>query len=1213
MRARVRRWVWGGLVGAAAIAAAFTYLQTGHGFSTVAVPLLDAFVDGTLRAERGRVSLRGRVEASGVSLRRPGVVLTAETIRLELAPRSLPGVLLGTRRLRLEDLLVLGADVDVESAAPDGSESVAAGERARSLLRRLAETPTPPVAVRRARIEGRAQRRSPDGRVQERWSDVRLSLEDLVPRGEPRLAVAADLQLDPERPEVGYTGTLAAEVEAAAGDAGELRDLHATGSWDVVAAAEPDATPVRFSIDLERRAAGPAEARTELSLGAVRGSDELGRVRFELRAPPRRPGSAAAGETPATDRLLLRAELDSLTHEFCNPLLAGRVSGRLADGRIDGAADGEWSLDDGALRGRWQLSARDLRLRGGDEETPPLAFRVEGEGSWDPAAGVLDLERGTARLDGAGRRIADVELLRPIRLTAARLGAGPGADAEPGPSPDDDGQTAAPNLELRVADLDLDVARVALAALDVPMRPLPPGLTLDGRVRAVVPASGSRLALDAAGSLREPGSDPREPRRPRSLSVSLAGSVDLSGRLRLDSLSAELAGPGGPLAALRARGTSDAAAGSLRFEGSLAARDLRHGLWGLALLPEPLAPRLRGGRLEASGVLAREGRDAALRLAADLRLDGVEMRPAAVEDARRAWRVNLTGSAQLALAEETLRVESLELRRQGPDRGVTATLGVRGAIPLAWLAGRAPATPARLHLSADERDLRPWLELAGLDTAFAGGPVQLRARWDVESERPDAALRFEGTDTLALRAGEPPARHASYELEVRHRVERSPDGTSTFEADARLARAGASAGSARLRGSFRPASGALPSRLDLDATIPSLHLDATSPSLHLDPTSAAAEGLDLRVEGADLRALLELPRAGRGRLEGRLAARRVEIGGVGPEATEQPTPLAKRPALDAALPFGRAPALDAKIALALEQLALGARVLDGVEGGAELAEGRARLALERGRLWGGRVTALAAADWHASPPSLALRGTLEQAAMAPLFESEEAQGRADAAIELAGRGDTPRALLRTAAGSAHLSLGHLEFSNLPLALLGKDLFQIVYSGLQPGHAETLHCAVVRSRVEDGLGRVGVVIDTPTTTLAGGGAIDLRALEADVVLKPRSKRPTVGALRTPIRIAGPLGDLRAGLDPMGLATESAKLVALGLVNPFLVVVPLVDLGTGDARPCESALESVAVEPPEEPSLLERSRKLLEQTGRPLWEELVPATGADAPER
>ena len=94
----------------------------------------------------------------------------------------------------------------------------------------------------------------------------------------------------------------------------------------------------------------------------------------------------------------------------------------------------------------------------------------------------------------------------------------------------------------------------------------------------------------------------------------------------------------------------------------------------------------------------------------------------------------------------------------------------------------------------------------------------------------------------------------------------------------------------------------------------------------------------------------------------------------------------------------------------------------------------------------------------------------------------------------------------------------------------------------------------------------LVFDTQVTTIIGTGRIDLRQEQLDLVLNQKAKRTSPLALRSPILVRGSFAQPEITVDKGRLAAHAFGAVALGLLNPFLAVLPLIDAGPGADSDC-----------------------------------------------
>ena len=94
----------------------------------------------------------------------------------------------------------------------------------------------------------------------------------------------------------------------------------------------------------------------------------------------------------------------------------------------------------------------------------------------------------------------------------------------------------------------------------------------------------------------------------------------------------------------------------------------------------------------------------------------------------------------------------------------------------------------------------------------------------------------------------------------------------------------------------------------------------------------------------------------------------------------------------------------------------------------------------------------------------------------------------------------------------------------------------------------------------------LVFDTQVTTLLGTGSIDLAHEKLDLTLTPKTKATSPVALRSPIYIRGSFAQPQVSVDKGRVVARAAGAVALGLLNPLLALLPLIDAGPGQDSDC-----------------------------------------------
>jgi hypothetical protein len=118
--------------------------------------------------------------------------------------------------------------------------------------------------------------------------------------------------------------------------------------------------------------------------------------------------------------------------------------------------------------------------------------------------------------------------------------------------------------------------------------------------------------------------------------------------------------------------------------------------------------------------------------------------------------------------------------------------------------------------------------------------------------------------------------------------------------------------------------------------------------------------------------------------------------------------------------------------------------------------------------------------------------------------------------------------------------------------------------------------VAHIEFKEGLAEIeDLLLDTQRMTVAASGVINLETEALNLVIAPRPKRPSLVSLANPVRIEGTLGEPEVSVTriPRGsrLATGTGASLLAGLVNPVFLIFALSDTGTGQANPCDAAVE------------------------------------------
>ena len=103
----------------------------------------------------------------------------------------------------------------------------------------------------------------------------------------------------------------------------------------------------------------------------------------------------------------------------------------------------------------------------------------------------------------------------------------------------------------------------------------------------------------------------------------------------------------------------------------------------------------------------------------------------------------------------------------------------------------------------------------------------------------------------------------------------------------------------------------------------------------------------------------------------------------------------------------------------------------------------------------------------------------------------------------------------------------------------------------------------------------MALETEVSTIVGSGRIDLGRETLDLTLVPKTRATSPVALRSPIHVKGSFSSPDIQLDTASVAARSIGAVALGLINPLLALIPLVELGPGVESHCKAMIRSVKI--------------------------------------
>ena len=235
---------------------------------------------------------------------------------------------------------------------------------------------------------------------------------------------------------------------------------------------------------------------------------------------------------------------------------------------------------------------------------------------------------------------------------------------------------------------------------------------------------------------------------------------------------------------------------------------------------------------------------------------------------------------------------------------------------------------------------------------------------------------------------------------------------------------------------------------------------------------------------------------------------------------------------------------------------------------------------------GGHLSAVISLDGRKDPIQAHARLRARKILIARLFPTVELSkssiGEVNGELDLKGKGGSVGRMLASSDGKVGLVVAGGEISRLMMEKMGLHLWEILQLKLSGDKLVRLHCAVAEFDVKAGnMQADALIFDTEVTTILGTGSVDLRQEKLDLTLNPRTKNTSIVALRSPIYVRGSFAKPEIGVDKGRVAMRALGAAALAVVNPLLLLVPLIDAGPGKDSDCGKLVRDARVLPRAEP--------------------------------
>jgi AsmA protein len=158
-------------------------------------------------------------------------------------------------------------------------------------------------------------------------------------------------------------------------------------------------------------------------------------------------------------------------------------------------------------------------------------------------------------------------------------------------------------------------------------------------------------------------------------------------------------------------------------------------------------------------------------------------------------------------------------------------------------------------------------------------------------------------------------------------------------------------------------------------------------------------------------------------------------------------------------------------------------------------------------------------------------------------------------------------MLGSSNGKVGLFIDDGQISKFMMELAALDLWDVARLKLKGDEPVKIRCAIADFGVKGGLMQANaLVFDTAVVNVGGNGTINLKNEQMDVTLKPEPKDRSIASLKSPLYLRGTFSKPEVGPDMGRLVTRGAGAILMGVLNPLLAIIPLLEEGKGKDSNC-----------------------------------------------
>lgn len=231
---------------------------------------------------------------------------------------------------------------------------------------------------------------------------------------------------------------------------------------------------------------------------------------------------------------------------------------------------------------------------------------------------------------------------------------------------------------------------------------------------------------------------------------------------------------------------------------------------------------------------------------------------------------------------------------------------------------------------------------------------------------------------------------------------------------------------------------------------------------------------------------------------------------------------------------------------------------------------------------GGHLSATIVLDGNKRPiqtHAMVRARKIQLAKLIPVWNtSKTGVGQIDGEFDLAGHGNSVGRMLASANGKLGFTVAGGQISQLMMEQAGLHLWEMLGLKMTGDRLIKLRCAVADFDMKEGvLVSDALVFDTEVTTILGTGTVDFKQELLNLTLNPKTKNTSPVSLRSPIYVRGSFASPTVSIDKGRVALRALGAIALGVVNPALALIPLIDPGPGKDSDCRQLVRDARAVP------------------------------------